>query len=338
MRIVDPREASTESRLKENRDGEPLITIAMPFFNAEQTLVAAVDSMLKQTYGNFELLLSDDGSSDRGLEIAHSFQDPRIRVFTSKQRGRLAVRLNECLDAARGSIFARMDADDISYPQRIEKQIRFLQERPEVDLLGTHMLVFAAMYNPVGKMVGATEHEPLVRTALLGFKLFHGTWMGHIDWFRKYRYNTKCVLGQDQELLYRAHRTSRYAVIPELLYGYRQSDLDLQKMINSRVDWFRYMSWYLPGPVGLAKRGLLAGLMLGKAGVDTIAVKTGLRYRLLRHRASPLSASQLATWEALCNELNPADKIGAPPVAGQEAHNVRAEVFSGEQQDVQLRT
>jgi hypothetical protein len=193
------------------------------------------------------------------------------------------------------------------------------------------------MYNPVGKMVGATEHEPLVRTALLGFKLFHGTWMGHIEWFRKYRYNTKCILGQDQELLYRAHGASKYAVIPDLLYGYRQSDLDLRKMLNSRVDWFRYMSWYLPGPVGWAKRGLLAGLMLGKAAVDTVAVKTGLRYRLLRHRASPLSVSQLATWETLCNGLDLIGKIEVRPAAGQEADNVRTEAFSGEQQDGQLR-
>lgn len=283
---------------------QPLLTIGMPFYNCEHTLQAAVDSILQQTYTKFELLLSDDGSTDRGLELAHSFADPRIRVFSSKQRGRLALRLNECVAASRGSLFARMDADDISYPDRIEKQVRFLQARPDIDLVGTHMIVFDDNYAAVGKMIGATEHAALTRTALLGFKLFHGTWMGRLAWFQKYGYNQKCILGQDQELLYRAHKASRYAVIPELLYGYRQSDLDLKKMLNSRVDWFRYMSWYLTGPAGWAKRALLASFMLGKAGVDTFAIKSGLRYRLLRHRGGfPLNPEQLAEWGEICTRF-----------------------------------
>lgn len=304
----------------------PKITIAMPFYNSEQTLAAAVESILQQSCADFELLLSDDGSTDAGLDIAHSFKDPRIRVFTAKARGRLAVRLNECIDVARGSLFARMDADDVSYLYRIEKQVQFLQQRPEIDLVGTHMLVFAEAHKPVGKMVGATEHARLTRTALLGFKLYHGTWMGQISWFRKYRYNQQCVLGQDQELLYRAHRNSRYAVIPELLYGYRQSDLDLPKMLRSRVDWFRYMSWYLPGPVGLAKRGLLAGLMLGKAGVDTFAVKTKLRYKLLRHRASPLTPAELAVWDGLRDQLNLAVIGGEDPPIEPSSQIVETEI------------
>ena len=300
MNLQEER-TSTELPMSE----QPLVTIAMPFYNCEQTLRAAVDSILQQTYTNFELLLSDDGSTDRGLELAHTFSDPRIRVFSSKQRGRLAMRLNECIAAARGSLFARMDADDISYPKRIEKQVRFLQDRSEIDLVGTHMIVFDGNYSAVGKMTGATEHDRLTRTALLGFKLFHGTWMGSVAWFRMHGYNQKCILGQDQELLYRAHRVSRYAVIPELLYGYRQSDLDLKKMLNSRLDWFRYMSWYLTGPVGWAKRGLLAGLMLGKAGVDTFAIKTGLRYKVLRHRGAPLDAEQIAEWGKIGDRFGP---------------------------------
>lgn len=290
---------------QQRESAEPLLTIAMPFYNCETTLIQAVESMLMQSYGNFELLLYNDGSSDRGLDVAHSFRDPRVRVFSSNERGRLALRLNECIDAAKGSLFTRMDADDISYPERLRKQVNYLTQRPEIDLLGTHMIVFDSTYAPIGKMVGVTEHEALTKTALLGFKLFHGTWMGRMEWFRKHRYNLKCPLGQDQELLYRGYNTSRYAVLPELLYGYQQSDLNLKKMLNSRLDWFRYMSWYLPGPVGWVKRGLLAGLMLGKAGVDTFAVKTGLRYKLLKHRGgTPLTLEQLEEWAEIRQQLH----------------------------------
>ena len=112
----------------------PIITIAMPFYNSAATLELAIRSLLNQSYSDFELLLCDDGSSDQGLAIAHSFDDPRLVCWSDGRRLRLAARLNECIDRARGRYLARMDADDIAYPDRLERQLIFLETNAEVDL------------------------------------------------------------------------------------------------------------------------------------------------------------------------------------------------------------
>ncbi len=82
----------------------PVITIAMPFYNSAATLELSVRSLLNQSYDNFELLLCDDGSDDQGLAIARSFDDPRVICWSDGQRRRLAARLNECIDRARGQL------------------------------------------------------------------------------------------------------------------------------------------------------------------------------------------------------------------------------------------
>ena len=274
-----------------------LVTVAMPFYNCDRTLAAAIQSILDQTYQNFELILCDDGSTDKSAAVVRSFDDPRIRLLSRKERGRLAIRLNECIDHARGDYFARMDADDISYPDRIEKQVRFLQSHAGIDLVGTQMLVFQGEGDPVGKIYGPTQHRELVSRAILGIRVWHATWLGKRSWFHKHRYDPRCALAQDQELLFRAHKASSYAVIPELLYGNRVDALRLRKMLWYRVLWMRYMGWHLRGPSGYLKYIGLASLSLGKAAVDTFAMTTGLQYKILRHRASPLSPSEIARWE-----------------------------------------
>jgi len=278
---------------------EPLVTVAMPFYNCERTLEAAIQSILDQTYGNFELILCNDGSTDGSAEIVASFHDARIKLITHSDRARLAVRLNECIDNARGYYFARMDADDISYPDRIEKQVRFLEQHSDIDLVGTQMLVFQGGGNPVGKIQGPTQHEELVSRALLGIRVWHATWLGKRSWFQAHRYDPRCALAQDQELLFRAHKVSAYAVIPELLYGNRVDALHLKKMLWYRVLWMRYMSWHLRGFAGYLKRIGLGCLLLGKAAVDTFAMTTGLQYKILRHRANPLSRSEIVGWEPI---------------------------------------
>jgi glycosyltransferase involved in cell wall biosynthesis len=94
---------------------KPVVTVAMPLFNNAATLELSVRSLRNQSYGDFELLLCDDGSDDQGLAIAHSFNDPRVIWWSDRRRLGLAARLNECIDRARGPYLARMDAGDIAY-------------------------------------------------------------------------------------------------------------------------------------------------------------------------------------------------------------------------------
>jgi glycosyltransferase involved in cell wall biosynthesis len=87
---------------------DPIITIAMPYYNSAATLELSIRSVLNQSYGDFELLLCDDGSDDLGLVVARSFDDPRVICWSDGRRLRLAARLNECIDRARGSYLASM--------------------------------------------------------------------------------------------------------------------------------------------------------------------------------------------------------------------------------------
>jgi glycosyltransferase involved in cell wall biosynthesis len=92
---------------------QPLVSIGMPVFNCERTLSTAIQSILNQTYANWELIIIDDGSKDKTLEIAKSFRDPRIEVINDGQNQRLPIRLNQAIALSRGKYFARMDGDDV---------------------------------------------------------------------------------------------------------------------------------------------------------------------------------------------------------------------------------
>ena len=112
------------------------ISVIMPTKNAEKYINEAIDSILNQTFSDFEFLIIDDNSTDDTLRIIHSYNDKRIKLVNGPQKG-LSAALNFGIKLAQGEYIARMDADDISLPHRFEKQVRYLDTHPEVSLLGT---------------------------------------------------------------------------------------------------------------------------------------------------------------------------------------------------------
>ncbi|MGA2121748.1 MAG: glycosyltransferase [Methanoregula sp.] len=115
----------------------PKITVLMSVFNGEKYLREAVESILGQTYTDFEFLIIDDASMDSSSEILRQYADPRIRLINNEKNLGLTKSLNMGIALAEGEYIARMDADDISLPDRFEKQIAFLERTPEIALLGT---------------------------------------------------------------------------------------------------------------------------------------------------------------------------------------------------------
>jgi GT2 family glycosyltransferase len=139
-----PRSASTAVDDEKSRaNGQaaasnvPLISVCMPVYNAKRYLGEAIESILGQTFRDFEFLIVDDGSTDRSLAILKHYaaQDSRIRLSSRPNAG-LVVRLNEMLHQARGDLIARMDADDVALPERFARQVEFLRSHPEVDVVG----------------------------------------------------------------------------------------------------------------------------------------------------------------------------------------------------------
>jgi glycosyltransferase involved in cell wall biosynthesis len=119
----------------------PPCSVLMPVYNAERFVGEAVESILNQSYGDFEFIIIDDGSTDRSPEIlrSHATRDPRIRLTSRPNTGYLRA-LNEGLAQCHGEYIARMDADDVALPERLQRQIAFLDEHPECLMVGCGLL------------------------------------------------------------------------------------------------------------------------------------------------------------------------------------------------------
>jgi glycosyltransferase involved in cell wall biosynthesis len=118
----------------------PLVTVLMPVHNSEAFVVDAIESILGQTFRDFEFLIIDDGSTDRSVEIVEGYADSRIRLVCNDHQLELVRTLNRGLDLAQGKYVARMDADDISLPERLERQVDFMETNPDVGICGTWLV------------------------------------------------------------------------------------------------------------------------------------------------------------------------------------------------------
>lgn len=115
----------------------PEITVLMPVYNAEQFLREAMDSILNQSFRDFEFLIIDDGSTDASISMIQQYQDPRIRLIRNEKNMGISPTLNRGIELASSDLIARMDADDISYPNRLQKQYDYMRSHPDCALLST---------------------------------------------------------------------------------------------------------------------------------------------------------------------------------------------------------
>ncbi|MBO6576732.1 MAG: glycosyltransferase family 2 protein [Rhodothermales bacterium] len=272
----------------------PRVTVAMAAYNAETTLVEAVESILWQTLGDWELLIAEDGSSDGTPALAQSWKDPRIRVLKDGFNRGKPVRMNQMIRAARAPLFAIMDADDIAYPTRLEKQVAFMEAHPEVDLLAAGMATFDGEGNVGRWRRMRTEHEEIARTPWLGFHFNSPTWLGRTEWFERYRYREDLRAAEDEDLLLRAVEDSRFAALPELLLAYRIDRWSWSKARRMRRDHVRSLF-----EAAKQQRDVrpMAGIAIHGAKLlrEGLAVAAGKQEDILAHRSLTLSRTDEAT-------------------------------------------
>lgn len=210
-------------------DTAPLVTVAMPVYNAGKYLRLAVLSIVKQTFTDWELLIIDDGSTDDALQGVADIDYARIRILRDGANKGLAARLNEAIDLARGRYFARMDQDDVSYPERFARQIEALQNEPRLDLVAVRAITIDENNEAMGMFPHALSHDEICARPWRGFHFPHPTWMGKIEWFRKHRYTVPGpYFCEDQELLLRSYCDTRLGTLDEILFAYR---------IKSKANW-----------------------------------------------------------------------------------------------------
>ena len=291
--ITDSQQVRSEGTMPEsaeavNSGSVPIVSIGMPVLNSESTLRVAIQSILNQDFSDWELLLIDDGSTDETAKIIRSYADPRIRAVADGTHRGHGARLNQAVDISHGKYFARMDGDDISFPERLALQVGYMTRNPEIDLIGGRILVFGCDGYVTGIRGTQVSHEQICRWPWSGFHLAHPTWLGRIEWFRKHRYRPEVPLCQDQDLLLRTYKISRFAAVPEIVLGYREI-LSLKKILTTRRAFAAALvrEGILKRKYGFAAAGLFGQSV--KALIDCVAIGTGLDYRLLRNRAASLA-------------------------------------------------
>lgn len=217
-------------------DAPPLVTVAMPVYNAGKYLRLAVLSIVKQTFTDWELLIIDDGSTDNALQDIADINDVRIRIVRDGANRGLAARLNEAIDLARGQYIARMDQDDVSYPERFEYQVRALQNDSRLDMIAVRAIAISDEDEPVGLFPYAATHQEICARPWRGFYLPHPTWMGKTSWFRKYHYAIPGpYYSEDMDLLLRSYNSSQFSMLPEILFAYRvRKNIVWGKQIKAR--------------------------------------------------------------------------------------------------------
>lgn len=281
----------------------PLVSIGMPVHNCEKTIDQAINSILWQTCAAWELLIIDDGSSDNTIEIAKRYDDPRIKIYSDGKKQTLAKRLNQAVKLSNGEFFARMDADDIAFPERIDRQVKFLEKNNHVDIVGSRVLIFNNNGGVVGTYPFKETHDDICRRPWAGFYLPHPTWMGRKSWFLTFPYRESMPKTQDQDLLLRAYRSSRFACIPIYLHGYRVEAISLKKILTGRLLFMG--SLYRVGRKRKLWR-LYYGILeqFAKSLYDLFAVLSGLKYRMMKHRALPVNETVSDQWKHLWSRVS----------------------------------
>jgi glycosyltransferase involved in cell wall biosynthesis len=199
----------------------PKISVIMPVFNAEAYLGSAIDSILNQTYNNFEFIIINDGSTDKSERIISSYSDHRIIRLSNAVNKGLVYSLNYGIDHAKGDLIARMDADDVALIDRLKIQSAFLTSNPEYGMCGT----FYQVVDNDGKEmheVDLPETDKDLRTFLnFGNCFCHSTVMFRSELAKKYRYEEKYFLIEDYKLWYSFSKISRVSNLPVCTLQYR---------------------------------------------------------------------------------------------------------------------
>lgn len=281
----------------------PLVSVVLPVYNAGTTLPQALASIYHQTFREWELILIDDGSTD-GCMAGFSSSDSRVRVVQDGRNLGLAARLNQGIDLARGEYLARMDQDDIAYPGRLEAQARFLEEHLDVDLTATRAVVFRDDGSVVGLFPFRRTHAEICATPWRGFFFPHPTWMGRIEWFRRHRYYIpEIVRAEDQDLLLRSYSSSRFACLPEVLLGYRQTRLSLRRVLTARKQ-LALVQWSVNLQQGRPVHAMLGFLAFTiKALADTAMGAAGVRHLFVTRMARAAPQDEIDRWKNVWGEI-----------------------------------
>jgi len=200
----------------------PKVTVLMSIYNGERYLCEAIDSILGQGFEDFEFLIVNDGSSDRTDEILESYQDNRIKIINNDRNMGLTRSLNKGLEIARGKYIARMDADDISAPGRLEEEVKFLDKDSKTGLVGSWHEIIDENNRVIGTCQGAVSDAEIKRELMETHPFCHSSVMFKKECIDKIGpYREEFRFAQDYDLWLRISEKYKVANIPAFLCQWR---------------------------------------------------------------------------------------------------------------------
>lgn len=205
-----------------NSTGKVPVTVLMPVYNGGPFLKDAIESILAQTFTEFEFLIVDDGSKDTSLEVIRGFSDARIKLIQNEKNLGLIATLNKGLSLAQGEFVARMDQDDLAVPERLAKQVALLRGNPEILGTGSALTLINMKGETVGNIAVLTEFEQIRRALAVTNPFAHPTMMVRREIVKKLGgYRSEAYATEDYDLWTRLVKEGPVVNIEEPLLRYR---------------------------------------------------------------------------------------------------------------------
>ena len=268
----------------------PRVSVIMPVFNAEKYVGQAIESILSQTFTSFEFLIFNDGSTDNSFERISSFKDDRIKIFHYDSNEGHLVHLNRGLNIAVGEFIARMDADDISLPERLEKQVDVLKRNPEIGICGSWIKSFGDN----NQITRFPQFDDEIKINLLSHNSFaHPAVMVRKSVLEqnKIRYSQEFSTSQDYKMWVDLVPFTRFYNIPQVLLKYRVTKAQISRKYNHLQREFSKRIWLS---------------QLKYVGINPSETEEGLHINMLSNNIT--NTYELKRVDVWLNKLNEANK------------------------------
>jgi len=262
----------------------PRVTVFIPVYNRERYLAETIDSVLAQSFTDFEVVLVDDGSVDRSIEIIEAYQDPRIRLFRNEKNLGIPRTRNRGLEEARGEFVAILDSDDIMLPTRLQTQVDYFDAHSECVGLGS----WSKYINAEGKVIKQLCTRPISHKKIKVSLLFHcaihnRTFMARASVLKELGYNNDFARCQDYELLMRLSDFGEFHNLPKRLVLGRKHDEQIT---------------FNTSTIGDEKKCLIAADALRKLSIEFTSEDLRRHICIARPKALTESDSDFFLWAA----------------------------------------
>lgn len=272
----------------------PLVSIGIPFLNPGPFFKNSIRSVFAQTLQDWELILLNDGSTDGSLETAKSIRSDRVRLINDGRTSGLPNRLNQIAALAKGRYLARMDADDLMHPSRLEQQLAFLEKYPAAPI-GSDAWIIDDEENIVGQSRpdNSRGFEPRISAILKWGGVIHPTLMAARDWFLRNPYDPGFARAEDRELFVRVIEESRVHVLDRNLFFYRHlKKINVQAYLQGYASERNVLRRYGRRLIGFLATSYLIDRSYIKSAILRVSFLLGWHNWVMKKKYSPISQAE----------------------------------------------